>query len=212
MLQLSLDFNTATCYTDRMIVYIHGFGSVGASSKTNLMKRDFGAENVFAPNFPFNPVEVSAMVAEIVKNFVNNRPESSTEKLIFVGTSLGGFYANYFGHIYDCPIVMINPAINPGESLRNRLGTNKNFATNELFEVTVEHLEQFDKMREYLKKNYDGSLVNLFLAKDDTIIPYEPALTEFRFTKFTCVSDNGGHRYTENWDHVSRHVKRLLND
>lgn len=193
-----------------MIVYLHGFGSTGSSPKVDVLRERFGHDQVFSPTLPFNPTEVYSIVNTLVSDFLRTRGEG--EKLIFVGTSLGAFYANFFGHLYDCPVVLVNPSVYPNETLAARLGSNKNYITGEEFLVSIAHLEDLEQMRKYLDNNYSGRLVNLFLAKDDDVIPYGVALESFKFPAFVKVTEDGGHRFSEHWNLVVDRVEELLSN
>ena len=189
----------------KMIIYLHGFGSSGTSSKVDALREKFGAENVFAPDLPFDPTEVISLVNKLV---YNNYEKYS--KIVFVGTSLGGFYANYFAMYHDVPAILVNPSCKPSDTLRKRLGVNRNYATNREFMVELAHLDVLDSMREHIDRDYNGSLVYLFVAKDDEVIPHEIPLEYFKHTAMTRVVDTGGHRFTEHWDMVLDRVGELL--
>lgn len=191
-----------------MIVYLHGFASTGTSSKVEILRQRFGDDKVIAPDLPFDPSEVRSLVQDIVTDFLITRKPD--EKLVFVGTSLGAFYANYFGHIYDCPIVLVNPSGNPSESLKARLGTNTNYVTGEEFMVSLAHLDKLSSMRRQVAEIYSGALVSLFIARDDEVIPFESMLENFPFTKKTFVMEDGGHRFSKHWPLVVEHISELV--
>jgi len=190
-----------------MIVYLHGFASSGASDKVTALRKRFGNDTVIAPDLPFDPDKVGELVYDIVRDFMKSR--EPTEKLVFVGTSLGAFYANYFGHIYDSCAVLVNPSSTPSETLKEKLGPNKNYHTGEEFLVSLAHLDKLDAIRECVSEIYSPSLVNLFVAKDDEVIPYESMLEGFPGAT-TTILENGGHRFTEHWDLVVDRVESLL--
>jgi predicted esterase YcpF (UPF0227 family) len=191
-----------------MIVYLHGFASTGSSPKVNALRERFGSDKVMSPDLPFNPFEVHKLINSLVQDFLSKRKEG--EKLVFVGTSLGAFYSNFFGHLYDCPVVLVNPSVYPNETLASRLGSNRNYVTGEEFFVSLAHLEDLDQMRKYLEANYTGSLVNLFLAKDDDVIPYDVALEAYKYPAFVKVTEDGGHRFNDYWDLVVDRVEEIL--
>lgn len=191
-----------------MIVYLHGFASSGTSAKVDALRERFGKDSVVAPDLPFDPAEVVSLVDKIVAQFIMSR--KTGEKLVFVGTSLGAFYANFFGHVYDCPIVLVNPSGNPSETLKARLGKNVNYMTGEEFMVSVAHLDKLAAMRKHVVDNYSGALVSLFVARDDEVIPFESMLENFPFTSKTVVMDDGGHRFTKHWDLVVDRVAELV--
>lgn len=190
-----------------MIVYLHGFASSGASDKVTALKERFGDDKVIAPDLPFDPDEVVSLVYDVVRDFMKNRKPD--EKLVFVGTSLGAFYANYFGHLYDSCTVLVNPSVTPSETLKEKLGPNKNYHTGEEFLVSLAHLDKLDDMREYVRRIYSPSLVSLFVAKDDEVIPYESMLEGFPYATTTIIED-GGHRFTDHWHLIVDRVESLL--
>ena len=183
-----------------MIVYLHGFGSSGSSAKVDALKAKFGADQVFAPNLPIDPRDVADLIREKVLDWYGTR--KSDDKLVFVGTSLGAFYASFFGHTYDAPAVIVNPSVRPYESLSDKVGKNVNNVTKEEFWVTLAHLDTLKFMREYLTNNYKGVLIHLFVAKDDEVIPSYEMLNWYQYTASTHIEETGGHRFTEHWDKV----------
>ena len=192
-----------------MICYLHGFASSGVSGKVDKLRERFGNDQVIAPDLPFDPNEVYTLVNAIVREkYFNNPP--TTGRLIFVGTSLGAFYANYFGHLFDCPAVLANPSVCPSQTLQDRLGPNKSYMSGEEFLVSIAHLNTLESMRDYITQNYASNLINLFLAKDDEVIPYQAALDEFKFVNSVCVTEDGGHRYNKNWNLVVDKIEELL--
>lgn len=193
-----------------MIIYLHGFASSGNSNKATMLRERFGASNVATPDLPFDPKQVYSMVHKIVVDSVKTI-DTFSSPIVFIGTSLGAFYANYFSHLYDCHAILVNPSVTPSETLKNRLGPNKNYATGEEFFVSLAHLTELEEMKKYIKDNYIGGLINLFLAKDDDVIPYEAALEAFKFPKSVYVSENGGHRFDMHWNKVLDKAEELLN-
>jgi predicted esterase YcpF (UPF0227 family) len=191
----------------KMIIYLHGFASSGNSDKVVQLRERFGNDKVIAPDLPFDPDEVFKLVYDIVYGFMKSREPD--EKLIFVGTSLGAFYANYFGHLYDSYAVLVNPSSQPSQTLKDKLGPNRNYFTGEEFLVSIAHLDKLDHMREYVRGIYSPSLVNLFVAKDDEVIPYESMLEAFPYATTTIMED-GGHRFTDHWHLVVDRVESLL--
>jgi len=105
--------------------------------------------------------------------------------------------------------VLVNPSSTPSETLKEKLGPNKNYYTGEEFLVSIAHLDKLDGMRKYVDEMYSPSLVNLFVAKDDEVIPYESMLEGFPYAT-TTMMENGGHRFTEHWDLVLDRVESLL--
>lgn len=183
------------------IVYLHGFGSAGNSPKSQALKAVFGDDAVISPDLPMDPDEVIAKIATIVH-------ENKEYPIIFVGTSLGGFYANYFAQRYDAPCVLVNPSTKPSVTMAKRLGKNTNYVTGAEFEITDRHIATFEAM-EHAVEDQNGALISLFVAEDDDILDPSIALQYFPFTKTKVVTKDGGHRFEKHWDTVVDYIKTL---
>ena len=176
------------------LVYFHGFGSAGNSAKSQALKARFGDDNVWSPNLPLDAFEVIDMVADYVRS-VKDYP------IIFSGTSLGGFYANYFAQRFDCPCVLVNPAFNPGQSLSKSLGQHNNYATGLPFELTQNHLDKWNAMKAD-NTDINGALINLFIALDDEVIDAQQMLAAFPHYKYLKTFEKAGHRFEQHWPEV----------
>lgn len=185
------------------IIYLHGFMSAGDSPKSQALKKEFGDANVIAPDLPIHPNDVIKFMNKLVRQ-IKNYP------IIFVGTSLGGFYANYFAQKYDCPGILVNPATVPSKTLYRAIGYNKNYKTGEDILWTLEDVEQLAQMEKEVSTIHSGGLVNLFVAKDDEVIDADETLRNYPYTVHTSVYDTGGHRFENNWADVIARVKAIL--
>lgn len=187
-----------------MIVFFHGFASAGAGFKSAALKAAFGEDNVIAPDLPADPGAVLDLVRGITSTLDHD------EKLVFVGTSLGGFYANFFAQLYDCPCVIVNPSTRPSKTMAARLGQNTNLVTGETFDVTADHIAAFQGMENYIKQSSNGALVSMFLAEDDAVLDYRLALEDIPFCKLVVKTQDGGHRYESHWDQVIDEVRNII--
>lgn len=192
-----------------MIVYLHGFGSAGGGPKPEALVDAFGTENVISPTLPVNPDEVETIVTTIVRDVAT----TGNWPLIFVGTSLGGFWANYFAQKWDSPCVIINPSTSPSKSLARSLNCPfPNFVTGHPVIVTNEDLEGFKLREDYLLDNTNGSLINLFLAQDDELLPPAATLSAIPYYASCEVTETGGHRYATQFYRVVDKLKSMLDN
>lgn len=175
----------------KKILYIHGFASVGNSYKGKLLIDEFGEERVISPTFSHKPENAIEEIEAIIKK----------EDLVLVGTSLGGFYTDYFNVKYSIPGLVINPLVDP-EVVRKYIGENRNFYTNEIFDFS---LRDFNKLKDIklLKESLPGYGIRvaqeiILLAKDDELLDYRIALKEFsKPGQDLRVYPDGGHRFTK---------------
>jgi uncharacterized protein len=186
------------------IFYIHGFASSGNSSKSIALKQVFGANNVIAPDFPVNPDMIEKMVNDLVR-------KNKNYPIIFVGTSIGGFWANYFAQKWDTLCVIVNPATKPSKTLAKYVGKKvKNYATGQSVIVTPADLAGYEKREQYLSTHTDASRINMFIASDDDVVSPQETLSSLPDTAFTDIKNTGGHRFEKYWNDVISRIKILL--
>ena len=158
------------------IVYFHGYGSSPNSDKVTALRN--AGFDVFAPTIPELPSEVSSSVCDQLEN------SDYLSDAIFVGTSLGGYYANSFANLYLMPRILINPSCNPQETLKAY--NNPKLTKDELswlFPIEIS------------SANFLPTTV--ILAKDDDILDYKIAMKKFEKFAKIVVKNNGGHRFND---------------
>ena len=155
----------------KKILYLHGFGSSGASGTVELLGRAFGeAATVLAPDIPMDPLEALPMLKKLA---YAELPD------LTIGTSMGGMYAQQLhGFLRIC--------VNPSFWLSQKLDIlfegkhrwlNRRLNGETEFEVTKETIEHFRGMEAH---QFDGVTDEdrplchgLFGDEDDTILASE---------------------------------------
>ncbi len=168
-----------------MFLYIHGFASTGNAFKGKVLGNYFGREKVISPTLPVNPADAMAILEQIVA-------DNSSEELILVGSSLGGFYSIYLSQKYDLKAVLINPVID-WTVMKHVIGVNKNWQTGEEFEFTAAECELL-KQFQVEQPNCDNYLV--LLQKDDELLDYRKTV-DFMPIAQRVVKSGGGHHYND---------------
>lgn len=170
------------------IFYFHGFASSADSTKAlvfqNFIKKRFPNVQLHVPNID-NSIEKSFVQLEDLVN------KNSTNKL-FMGSSLGGFYASYFAEKYNSKAVLINPASNPYRGMEMYLGKNINYSTNEEFYLTKEDLEVLEEKNVSSINNPSNYLV--LVETGDEVIPFKYTLEFYKGCNF-CVVNGGSHSF-----------------
>lgn len=178
-----------------MIVYLHGFNSTGPDSgKFAELTKGLPDIEVFAPTYPSNdPDKAIQIVSDFVESNCNNYDE-----LMFVGTSMGGYFAQYLGRKYDAKVVLINPALVPSFTLKNYLGENTNFYTGEKYTLTMDNIKAIEAYN--VRPNFEHAYGTLLLLdRADEIINYKVAYGVYRDIAECHVYDGGNHRF----DHMN---------
>ncbi len=129
-----------------VLVYLHGFNSGPQSVKGQLLAGAAGAlpspPRVHLPQLPPHPEQAMAQVTAWVDANVR-----AGERLTFVGSSLGGFYATWLAERYGAHAVAINPAIRPYASLASFLGPQRNLYSGATYELTADDLDAMAALR-----------------------------------------------------------------
>lgn len=178
-----------------MIVYLHGFNSSPQSGKAQYLKqyideRRKGAQFV-CPQLPHRPdLAVAAVEAEMA--------QQPREKITLVGSSLGGFYATWLAEKHNVRAVLINPAIDPHVDLRACLGPQQAFHGGESYELTEEHLRQWEEL---FVTGVHPERYLLLVETGDEVLDYRAAVRKYRGAKQVVVQ-GGDHALASFPEHI----------
>jgi predicted esterase YcpF (UPF0227 family) len=116
---------------------------------------------------------------------------------IFIGTSLGGYFAAQLALRHHAPAVMINPLFQPEINLQSFVGvTQINFVTDEINSLTQQDVDSY-KVLPPISSASDFSIIPLvIIAEDDELIPAKLSAQYFEEMIIFKTSD-GGHRYNK---------------
>lgn len=166
------------------IIYLHGFNS----DKNSLTIRNLRTYYPDAVGFSYDYINPDKGFEQI-KSVIEETLKTDTN-VILVGSSLGGFWANYFGQKYNVKAVLLNPSIKPSETLKRYLGETKNYNSGETFTLTVDNLDEYKKYEVETKPGYFRYIV---LGMKDDVLDYRQSAQHFKDKgKITYI--NEGHR------------------
>ena len=179
-----------------MIIYLHGYNSSPRSHKAQLMGA-YMAQRGLASQFacPALPPLASDALGEIERCLPANN-------VCFIGSSLGGFYATYLAEKHAARAVLINPAIEPHVGLRAYLGTQKNLHTGEPYELTEEHVRQWEAL--YVPQ-ITPSRYLLLVETADEVLDYRAAVRRYAGAE-QIVIQGGDHSLRS----FPQHLPRIL--
>ena len=104
------------------IVYFHGYGSSPNSDKVAALRAGLkDRAKVYAYPADIDPeIAKAELTREIDSMLAGHRNAATQDSVIFIGTSLGGWWASELGESYGIPAIVINPSCNPTSSLAFR--------------------------------------------------------------------------------------------
>jgi predicted esterase YcpF (UPF0227 family) len=178
-----------------MIIYLHGFNSSPQSGKAQYFKqyleeRGRGGE-IACPQLPHLPDwAITAVETEMAR--------CPKERITLVGSSLGGFYATWLAEKHGGPAVLINPAIRPHLGLRAYLGPQQGYHGGEAYELTEEHLRQWERL--FVPKVHPERYL-LLVETGDEVLDYRVAVKKYRGAKQVVVQ-GGDHTLASFPEHI----------
>ena len=187
----------------KTILYFHGFASSSDSDKARIIKSYISKVskkiNMITPDLSNNFKEAN--------NQINKLIDENKKDYVFMGSSLGGYYANFFGSINNSKVILINPAIPPLKGFEEYLGENQNYSTGEKFIVTKEDIK-FLRSLEIKQLNNQKNILVL-LESGDEVLNFIETVKYFQGSNID-ITFGGNHSY-ESVDTKLEKIVKFLN-
>ena len=155
-------------FKNEVLVVFHGFMSaVPNGTYKRIRKKFFKTMTVIGVNY--DPLDVPATVRfldAVKEKYLKGR------KVTVLGTSIGGFWAWYFGNrIGAYRVVMLNPVVDPRGQLGKWVGKiKKNRRRKQTIHITREKLDGYGGIR--MRRDRDPRTLLILSADDKVIDPY----------------------------------------
>lgn len=170
-----------------MYIYLHGFNSSGASAKGRYFTNALAPATVHTPSYAPDPDKAIQQLADWLSGLLDALP-------VLIGSSLGGYYAQYLAHRLRLPMVLINPALTPQQTLTPYLGWQTNYYTGELYDFGP---QQLSALANYTVANPCQSPVPALVLLDsgDELIDYREAATRYANCATIKIFPGGNHQF-----------------
>tara|TARA_B100000963_G_scaffold26697_1_gene19944 strand:- start:1084 stop:1659 length:576 start_codon:yes stop_codon:yes gene_type:complete len=184
----------------KSILYFHGFASSSNSNKAKDLKkyisRNYKNAEIIIPDLNNNFKCAVSQIHELIN--------SAKYPIVFMGSSLGGYYASYFSTKLKTKSVLINPAIPPLKDFEMYLGENKNYSTGEKFKITQEDIRYIRKIS--YKKFSNAENTYVLLESGDEVLNYKETAKYFSGA-YLDVIYGGSHSY----ESLDEKLKSIVN-
>ncbi len=195
-------------------VYLHGFLSSANSQKGRWLVEQVAKENrqiqetserlaktifkeIITPTYPISsPVKSVEKIETLLQDLLAEKNHA----IVLMGSSMGGYYAQFLGQKYSLPYLMINPALNPKPIFMENLGASINPSTGEKFVIDEAYLQGIEKFDCTVLNNKIPTM--LLLDEGDGVIDLPFALARYQGvlgSKSVVHSFEGG-------DHAFQHL------
>jgi predicted esterase YcpF (UPF0227 family)/prolyl-tRNA editing enzyme YbaK/EbsC (Cys-tRNA(Pro) deacylase) len=168
-----------------MILYLHGFRSSPQSTKARMLAEACAARGLqFAcPQLPASPKASAAIMQQLVAG-------KDPAQVCLIGSSLGGYYANWLAEKIGCRAVLLNPAVHAARDLATQVGVTTAYHSNDPFEFKAEYIDELRALE--VANITQPQRYFLIAAKGDEVLDWR---------EMTAHYDHARHKLLEGSDH-----------
>lgn len=190
-----------------VIVYLHGLNSAGSSGKAATLRELLPSIPVVSPTYPAHLAgqAIEQLTDELSR--LLQQEHNTAEPRVLVGSSMGGFYGAWLaGRLGFQHLVMINPALQPWQLLKQVVGWQFNQALDERYYLSSEMVAA---TRTYAMKPMPCDLpTTLLLDKGDELIDYRIAAECYAGIGEVHCFEGGSHTF-EHMDQAATIIDQL---
>lgn len=155
------------------VVYIHGYGSDPSGSTAQDIKKSFPREKFLSPKIDHS--QDPDLIKKQMDTFAKTLGKH--DDVIVVGSSAGGFWADYLGAVYGFKTVLVNPSLRPATNYKK-------------YNLPSEYYTKYAELQDWLKHHARHHMV-AFAGDKDEVVPLEHVKTHF---KNPIMLKDEGHR------------------
>jgi uncharacterized protein len=178
------------------ILHIHGFNSSPLSLKAEQTRKyivkNFPDVGFYCPQLATTPAKAISQLEQLIET------QGVNTQWCLIGSSLGGYFASYLAKKYHCLAVLVNPAVTPYELLQDYIGEQVNPYTEEVYQVTEDHMQQL-KALEQTAPAIDCNEKNNYLVMvqtGDEVLNYQQAVEKYQYCRL-IVQEGGDHSFID---------------
>ena len=134
----------------------------------------------------------------MVENHIN---QSQHTQLVVIGSSLGGYYANYLAEKYGCKAVALNPAVRAPKELASHVGMLTSYDTNEPYDFRPEYIDELQGLQVEAISN--PTRYFLMAAKGDELLDWHEMVDFYKGAE-QLVLEGSDHGIADYSDHLPR--------
>lgn len=181
------------------LLYLHGFRSSPGSAKAQRVAAEVARLQRTAhslvwccPQLPPSPAGAQALIDSLTHDW-------PSERMAVIGSSLGGFYATVLAEQRGCRAVVLNPAVDPADTLAGQIGEQTAWHDPALrFEFTATHVEELRAMRP--ERLRDPSRYFAVIAKGDEVLDWRAMTARYAGARIKLL-EGGDHALSDFDDH-----------
>lgn len=145
----------------------------------------------YCPHLPPSPQKAMEMVMSHISSWQGYQ-------MAVIGSSLGGYYANYIAEHKRCGAVLLNPAIEPALALKKAIDQQDASSAEDAQYLKPDFIDELKSLEVPVTMPERYFLI---VAKGDELLDYRQALERYRKSA-TLVLDQSNHQLTDFDDYI----------
>ena len=191
-----------------LLVYLHGFRSSPRSSKAVLTGDTIKELSTSDHPYEWYCPQLVASPKASMDMVIQHIDSSKHDRLIVIGSSLGGYYANYLAEKYGCKAVALNPAVWAPKELAAHVGMLTSYDTDEPYDFRPEYIDELNDLQVGGISN--PSRYFLMAAKGDELLDWQEMVDFYKGAEQLVLegSDHGISEYPEHLPQVLKFISQ----
>lgn len=166
------------------IYFMHGFNSGPNSSTGKMIKKDLGDKYAIRILSYDSSKTFQENFKQLIKEINGNDPP------IFIGTSLGAYYAYHLANYFQTKCVLLNPCITPKETLEKFRGENTSFEDGHKWTLTNDAINSYAPINQI---PFDGIHRFVVIGENDEVIDPIKNRDFWKINADVYILQNEGH-------------------
>lgn len=130
---------------------------------------------------------------------VKHIDESKADRIVIIGSSLGGFYTNYLAEKYQCKGIALNPAVYAARELEPHVGMMTAYDSEEPFDFRVEYIDELRALQ--VNQIINPKRYFLIAAKGDELLDWKE-MADFYPGAKQLILEGSDHGIADYADHL----------
>jgi uncharacterized protein len=176
-------------FKEKVLLLFHGLGSAHPNNTYKRLDKEFSAEySVVGVNYDY--LDVEGNIRELEDLWTRYL---LGHQVFVLGTSLGGFWADYFANTYGIEkMVLVNPVTDPLLDLTQFIGERFSERRQQKFIVTSKHIDTYAAVRVSANPKTQSLII---LTRDDPVINFRQAMDKYlqNANSQLVIFGTGGH-------------------
>ena len=182
-----------------LVVYLHGFRSSPNSTKAVMTGEAVRALSSAGHFYEWYCPQLLASPKASLEMVTKHINQAKFDRIVIIGSSLGGFYTNYLAKKYQCKGITLNPAVYAARELEPHVGMMTAYDSEEPFDFKAEYIDELRALQ--VDPITDPKRYFLIAAKGDELLDWKEMAAFYPGAK-QLILEGGDHGISDYANHL----------